>query len=506
MSASVLFVGLDAYDAGLARQWAKEGALPNLARFLAHWQCLETRLPVGVYSASVWPTLNSGLPASEHGCYFRRVFDPANYLDVDMPQPDLGGDALWDRLSAAGCRVAVIDAPHTAVSPGINGFQLVNWSGHDPEPMHTSASDAALLQELRRRFGQPPLDRCEDVELDPQARRELCEELLARIDNKQRMASYLLQSRDWDLFYLVFGEAHCAGHQLWHTHEGQSVPDSQEDLLKPVYMRLDRALGELVATDDVETVIVTLSHGMESAFGEAEILEQVLNNLPSGTGLPESGRGVYRSVRRAFMRMPQKYRWHPWLQRPKAALRALLQRQTLARHRAALPWFFVPTNMSNPGFRLNLKGREAHGLVEPCAEEQYWLDFLRNHFQAITVNGGKERLVKAVYVMKEHAESTDKLPDLCIEWNREIPITSIEMPDGTVLRPRVHARTGDHRPVGMFMLSAAAPRLATSGKLPIEDVAGLVMDLVNAPAATPDDARRRVSMSAANCTVRGPGA
>ena len=70
-----VLVGLDAFDADLARAWAREGALPTLARLLDEGAAAPTKNPVGLYIGAVWPTLFTGTSPARHGrtCYAQWV-------------------------------------------------------------------------------------------------------------------------------------------------------------------------------------------------------------------------------------------------------------------------------------------------------------------------------------------------------------------------------------------------------------------------------------------------
>ncbi len=47
----------------------------------------------------------------------------------------------------------------------------------------------------------------------------MLDEMLEGARRKTALSRDLLDQGGWDLFYTVFGEAHCAGHQFWKLHD-----------------------------------------------------------------------------------------------------------------------------------------------------------------------------------------------------------------------------------------------------------------------------------------------
>src|SRR5207244_11391471 len=95
----------------------------------------------------------------------------------------------------------------------------------------------------------------------------------------------------WDLFVVVHGASHCAGHQLWRVHD-PSHPrhdagerDALGDPLEDVYVALDESLAELLAAlDPSSMVMVLLSHGIGPHYDGDHILGEVLARLDDAFG------------------------------------------------------------------------------------------------------------------------------------------------------------------------------------------------------------------------------
>ena len=115
-------------------------------------------------------------------------------------------------------------------------------------------------------------------------------------------------------------------------------------------------------------------------------------------------------------------------------------------------------NGATGGIRINLKGREANGIVEPGAEyEAVCAELTRDLMEVINPDTGKP-LVAAIRRASELYEGPyfDRMPDLLVEWNRDGLIARATSPKiGMVVDPNPNLRTGDHRPDGWFAAIAS---------------------------------------------------
>ena len=81
---------------------------------------------------------------------------------------------------------------------------------------------------------------------------------------------------DWDLFLVVFGECHGAGHYFWHYQDPEypAYPaDAAAELhaLRDVYTALDRAIGELCHVDQETTVLLVAGDGMGPNYSGSHV-------------------------------------------------------------------------------------------------------------------------------------------------------------------------------------------------------------------------------------------
>ncbi|NBB82367.1 MAG: hypothetical protein GVY28_03085 [Alphaproteobacteria bacterium] len=473
-SNGVLFLALDSLDPDLVEQWAGEGRLPNLRRFYQSAVQGPTRNPAGMVSGSVWTNLLNGVGAGVHGQYDGVTgFDPATYMTGHIGPEATVAVPFWKRLSDAGYRVGVLDAPHSFLQPEVNGFQVVDWITHlrvmdGPTARSTPPGLAAQLIE---RFGDDPFprgDRCptDAFPVGTEAEvRDFVERMRGRVRRKLDGALWLLAENALDLAWITFDAAHDTGHMLWHLHDPQderydpALAAACGDPLLEIYQEIDAAVGQLAATvGDDAYMVVYLSHGMGKAITASKTLDTVLRKL-EGSYYPEAAEasrptGWRVMARQAWRKLPPALR-EP-LSRAGDAKRVQIRNQITSRDRAARRFFEIYMYDSAGAVRFNLAGREAEGKVDPGAEYRELLQKVRDDLMALRiVDTGEPAVDKVILADEAHAgPRRDRVPDMLIEWNRSHEIRQITSPRiGVVDNPDHGRRSGDHRFGGYWMIS-----------------------------------------------------
>jgi len=128
--------------------------------------------------------------------------------------------------------------------------------------------------------------------------------------------------------------------------------------------------------------------------------------------------------------------------------------------------FLVENHFVAGGIRLNLIGREPHGLVRPGAESDALCDRLQQQLLDICNATTGKKLVSRVMRTRDvyQGEYLDHLPDLLVEWNSDMPLGTavvgkpgtgklrLHSPEiGLVEGENLYCRTGDHLPDGFFV-------------------------------------------------------
>jgi predicted AlkP superfamily phosphohydrolase/phosphomutase len=453
MTPKVVFLGLDAASKDLILPWMEEGLLPAFRslRETSLWGTTENA--PGLYTGSVWPTLWTGLTVGRHGCYYYEQLKPGSYEIQEFLGDQIRAEPFWMKLGRAGKRSVLFDVPKVGLCEGVNGIQIADWG-------------TELIDEIHRRFGESPFRRCDWVMDGSDPERTLRKMLLDRIEQKVAITKDLLKREPWDLFMTVFSESHCAGHQTWHVHDPSHPRHDAKlaaelgDPVRDVYIALDRAIGQLLASIGPETtVIVLMSHGMSVHNDGTYLLDDILRRLEGGSA--PAMRSALDHARRVWKKLPVRF-----TELFRGVARTVNQLPD-ASERSKRRCFAVPTNANCAGIRLNLAGREPAGLLSPGVECEKFCEQLIADLHELTDPASGRPLVREVLRSKDvfSGEHADELPDLLVRWHRDWTIAGATSKKiGCIVREdRTTKRSGDHRPEGLFFMRG--PGIA-AGKLP----------------------------------------
>ncbi len=495
-SPRLVLIGLDAVDSRLVRQWAGEGHLPTLARVLASAAVAPIITPRAVLEGGVWPTfLTSSSPAS-HGMFAYQQLKRGSYdLEVAMHADRLPVPPFWERLSGAGKRVAVIDAPFARPVRRLNGVQVTNWGAHDAWSWARSSWPPSLIGELVRRFGDHPVVQCNVGRKRTRDEYEsLRNQLIEGVRKKTALLRHCLELEPWDFFLGVYSESHCVGHHFWHfldpshpRHDSSATADLRTAILD-VYQEIDRGMGALLDDLGPDTdVLVMLSHGMGPFYAGAHLLQSVLDGLGmSGEAAPQMDSPlVEQPVWNLRHLLPARVRRHVKSRLPRLA--SALWRRT---HTAPSPWsraraFTVPDHNMTSGIRINLRGREPEGTVRPGREYESLCRDLRDAVLALEdAQTGR----KVVQWMARAADLYQgpylaDFPDLLVEWDHSAAIRAVRSPQvGIIAHDCPWERSGDHRANGL--LAGYGPSFRSGDieeEIRTQDIAPTVLEFFGVP-------------------------
>lgn len=480
----VILLGMDATELTLVEEMLDAGQLPNLAALRARgvWGELRTR-PAGFLSM-VWPTFFTGQRLGAHGWYFNKLWNPERqrlqYASTDW----LPVHPFYRELDPS-YRVALLDIPFMDVPDGpLNGVYLNGWQAHDDFGQATVP--ASLWGDLRGRFGwpamKPELFGAQTVETLLQQRREGLESLRQFGD----VCHHMLRQERWDLLVAVFGGAHRATHYLWSLEEVDTtgIDDATRELLedapRALYRAWDESLGRLVAAASSDARIMVFAlHGMGPNKGWAEYFSRIVDHLHSeGREAPPRQGLVYRLkkalpwtlVRQVTRRLPSSVNH---------ALVPLWSRRML--DWSATRFFALPLDL-NGYLRINVRGRDAEGVVEPGAEYEALIEELTAAFRGLRDLKTDRPIVHSVDrvedLVGEDARRRDILPDLIVRWTdvRAHGSPGIHSQYGEVRWGGDHrlpsGRSGNHTAHGWY--AAAGPGIPILTETAIRDTVDLM--------------------------------
>ena len=470
MTERLLVLVMKVGDPASIERWAAEGHLP-VVRSLMERGC-HGRLagPERVCEHGSATTLFSGTPADRHGYYYFRQLVPGTYRLANFGAEHAGSPPFWTRPDAFGGSVAVIDAPETAPVPGVPGHQLVNWCYHQPDlAIAPHASEPpALLDDVRRRFGEPPDILGDTANGTPDEDRRDLDRFLDSVRTKGELCRHVAALGEPDLVLAAFDESHTASHRYWRYRpeaaNGGARDETLRHAIRAVYQAIDREFGLLIerAGAGADVVLVTL-FGMQEQYPTEELNDALCRALGYQVRR-EPGRGRLRPVDLARRILPE-------------SLRVAISRRLPTRRQEALladlfasgtDWerttaFSLPSLYT--GFvRVNLRGREPAGIVEPEDYERVLADLERDLGQLVDADTGEPVIDRTVRAVDAFGGGPPVLlPDLFVEWKSGPKLLErVRHPRGEFAQRRPSFCPGSEETLEGFM-AAAGPRVRGRG-------------------------------------------
>ncbi|MCW5891936.1 MAG: alkaline phosphatase family protein [bacterium] len=492
MAAPLLVIGLDGAGLDLVEPWAAEGRLPALRALLARgaFGPLRSTIPAATFPA--WTSLLTGVNPGRHGVldFLERV--PGTYRMRFVNGSHRRVPALWNRLSAAGRRCAVLTVPATYPPEPIDGIMVSGWD--TPLTTRIDASfvhPPAFHDEVRRLVGTLPFADFQEVRTGAGWHARALASLLDGVDRRTRLAEALLARGDLDALVVVYGESDTVSHHFWRFHDAASprhAASPHGDAIRRVYAALDAAVGRLVAAAGPDAVVAVVSdHG--SGGASDRVLH--LNRRLAECGLlafRTAGGGAARLARRLALRaIPTGLQGAILRRAPETAGRL----EGMARL-GQIAWPGTQAYSEeldyHPSVWINRADRDPEGVVAPA-------DYERVRAQVVAAlldwrDAAGAPVVARVWRREEiyDGPATERAPDLLLEpaWHRGYrPSCLRSAGPGPALRRLSPAEygagkdagtSGTHRREGLFAL--AGPGVNGRGRLAAADVVDVLPTLL----------------------------
>jgi predicted AlkP superfamily phosphohydrolase/phosphomutase len=534
MTTPIVALGLDAADPVLLERYMDAGHLPVLSRLRAAGSY--GRLTTFDYcrAEASNTTFLTGCSPAKHGYWSPFRFSP-DYRVQQTPYEF----ADYKPFYALGSRyrVAVFDMPQSKLSNDVNGIQVLGWGAHSPRcPSHSSPPE--LFDDIVARHGTHPTLRKDDVHSmgDRAALERLKQGLETGIERRASACLDLLGREKWDLFLTYFSEIHSGQHYFWHL----SHPDHPlyayfgtpgKDPLLELVQAVDRAIGRIVAAMPADARLVVFSdHGMESNTTDVPstvFLPELLYRLavPGQSGLANGKPGApppvvkpapNRSWRSTlyglkhdpnpitrWLRQHVDTSWFHYRVEKRLGMNSLplcpddcpLGSQPPMWYHPAWPRMraFALPSFSEGYVRLNVRGREAAGIVDPEDYDTVCADVSAEIMRLTDARTGKpavKRVVRTRLGPDGPAVDGDRPSDadLIVIWDG-VPIDVVDHPTAGRIGPVPFKRSGSH--VHRGFLLAAGPGVAPGARAEGHalDIPPTILTLLGAPIPAHFDGR-----------------
>lgn len=516
-----MVIGLDGATLDLVEPWARAGRLPHLAGLMARgaWGTLRSTVPAATFPA--WTSLVTGVNPGRHGIldFTRRT--PGSWHLEFTNRTHRRVPALWNRLEAAGRRVAVLTVPGTYPPEPLDGVMVSGWdsplaTGIDGSFVHPRS----LWPEIRSTVGRLPFADFQEIATGPGWHETARDRLLDGVARRGRLATWLLARRRLDALMVVFGESDTVAHHFWRFHDRASPRWEASPFagaIGAVYEAIDAAIGAILAVAGAQSLVAVVSdHGSGGAGDRALHLNRRLAE-DGLLGFRAPGRaGLLGVARTAALRLvPHRLQGAVARRAPRVAGRLE------AAHRfAGIAWERTVAYSEeldyHPSVWLNLRGREPEGVVAPrdyravrtdvAATLREWRD-----------DGGRPVLAR-VLPREEvfDGPALEEAPDLLLEpalVDGYSPSCRRSDGPGPALRRlarsefgggRGQGMNGAHRRDGLFVL--AGPGVAPVGRVPGAEIVDALPTLLALAGLPVPDGLDGVPIGAALATPprRGP--
>jgi predicted AlkP superfamily phosphohydrolase/phosphomutase len=181
---------------------------------------------------------------------------------------------VWDLLSDGGRDVIVIGVPPTYPVAPVNGVMISCFLTPDTERSQYTYPPE-LREEIEGLVGRYMVD-VDDFRTDDKAR--LLADLEEMTEKRFRVAEHLLETRPWDLFFMVEIGTDRVHHAFWRfsdpEHRLYEPGNPYEGAMLDYYRSLDEKIARLLRFADEDTAVLVVSdHGAKRIDGGIRVNE-----------------------------------------------------------------------------------------------------------------------------------------------------------------------------------------------------------------------------------------
>lgn len=467
MSKKVLFIGLDGATFDLLDPFIKDGLMPNLSQFMAEGfkGLLETVYPP--ITPTAWVSWMTGKNPGKHGVFEFLLRRNGSGAPPDSPVSarSRDGQTFWDILAGAGKRAIVTNVPCTYPPAISNGLMISDFL--TPRGRRDFTYPPALLEEVESRFGPYELYITEVYR--PGSVGKILDQLFTEVEYKTKVNRYLMDQYEWDVFATHYWGTDRFQHELWHlvdeSHPFFDKKEHDENIgrIHEYWHAVDSALGELFdQVGDDTTVYIGSDHG----FGPIKRF-LCFNVWLIEEGLLVLKRDPMTLLKRALFRLglTPDLAYRSAMKLGLAHLRlsvGVTNRSTLMKLGNILMLSLEDVDWSrttayskgNYGqIFINLKGREANGVVEPGAAYQREVEDIIEKLRKLKDGEGKP-LIAEVWRREElyngaHAGEAPDIQFLPRDMSNK-PLGTLDLTSNKFITP-VYGNSGDHRMHGILL-------------------------------------------------------
>jgi len=459
----VLVIGLDGATLDIIRPMTRRGELPNLAALMEQGASGELASTIQPTTPQAWTTFMTGCTAAKHGIFdfIERV--PGTH-DVRFVNGSFKGvKSLWTILSERGLKVGVVNVPFTYPPEEVNGVMI---SGFDAPGLDSGfIHPPGLYEEIVDNVG--PYELRGTFPIGKKKTEYRADDIDRVVDNRTAVSKYLMTTREWDLFMVVYGSTDHVQHVFWRQMMNRAAGLADEDterfggIIEHTYRKVDEAVGELVAACPEDTVVVIMSD-----HGGGELRKVInLNNWLAAEGLLAYRKKQIQKTLleggKTFAKRCLSKGSRDWI---KSRFPGLKDRTESLAYFAGIDW--AGTRAYSWGMygniSVNLRGREVEGTVSPENFDKVRGE-ISDRLMGLKDPERGSCLVRKVWMREDlyRGPRLEAAPDIIIEWKDYAFYTqgNLKRGDGSVFIDKLSIdssdfeHTGTHRLNGTLVLT-----------------------------------------------------
>ncbi len=462
--------------------WVSKGHLPNFSRIFGQGSSGELYSAIPVTPVA-WSSIYTGLNPGRHGVLGFKNHKQGTYKDFAVNSTIRDGRDVWDLAGSAGKKVVVVNAPLTYPPRPVNGSLVCGFMA--PGTDHVFTYPESLGSELKGvvpgyRIGTAP------THLKGLYRREL----IRTVEMVGDAAVHLMKKIDWDLSFVVFKE----------TDEVQHTFYDQPESMLMLYKRVDAIVGDLLdIAGESACAFVVSDHGgepFEKRFNVAEFLRRsgYVRLRPAKASLTTS---VFRTAARLIS--SARLQWAFDVPGAKRLMEGLIKARVSSLgpnagddfYSGRIDWPRTTAFISSGvGLRLNLKGREPEGSVDPQEYESVRSSIALQLTALKDPENGhavfKYALPREKVLSGPHVKEA---PDImCLPGTGYLPTEALTSFDplslttsGGSLFSRTSPWSGTHSPYGLVAIRGPGVKKSTIMGAKLEDIAPTILYALGLP-------------------------
>ena len=494
----IAILQLDAVSVTLLERLLDEGRLPRLADLRARGAWHRLRTPAEHFAGASFHSLYTGLEVGRHGLYYAFQWDAASQR-VRWTETFPAPASAWQLLDHAGARCLALDLYESRPPALFHGSFAEGVQFANRVAMPTRSVPPGLGRELRRSGGRAPSGEEVFGRQSLDSLRTLARTTRQAPGRVSRALVGQLSRERYDCVWIGHCAGHLAGHWLWNMSQ---LPAADRELarregldrvLESVYERLDESLGSILdALPDGADVIVVSPLGMAENSSRSDLLPGMLDAVLAGG--PRAGlNGDGGSIWRLRSRVPTGLRARIAQALPDSVALELTARLDLRGVDWSRTRAFPLAGDHHGHVRLNLRGRERDGIVQPEAVEAL-LDEIGAGLLTFADPDGTpavESVVRTEDVVE--GEAAGLLPDLVVRWSTapSTELAGVGSPRfGDVVRPGGGSgtgRSGGHTGDAWALVVPGSSRLREPTRpASVTDVAATALGALGVPAGDLD--------------------